>query len=202
MPAAVLAATRRAGRDLGPPALAQATCLGPTERRGLLRALEPKSCQRIMRFTVSEAPGLAHEGVGTGNTVLDRLHRRCIREADMLAVARNAAAEMDVRQHGDAGLVEEPLPKSFRIGAARALAGFGNVRPRVERASRRLARETRHPIQKLDDQVAPLEKRMPHRLRRILGPSDRLDGRPLTDLRGAGFGVDDPQPRLLRDLGL
>src|SRR5258708_11852279 len=55
MPAAVLAATRRAGRDLGPPALSQATCLGPTKRRGLLRALEPKSCQRITRFTVLEA---------------------------------------------------------------------------------------------------------------------------------------------------
>src|SRR6266542_6752030 len=50
------AATRRAGRDLGSPALSQATCLGPAQRRGLLRALEPKSCQRITRFTVSEAP--------------------------------------------------------------------------------------------------------------------------------------------------
>src|SRR5438876_791334 len=50
------AATRRAGRDLGPIALAQATCLGPTKRRGLLRALKPKSCQRITRFTMSEAP--------------------------------------------------------------------------------------------------------------------------------------------------
>src|SRR6266540_5735869 len=55
MPAAVLAATRRAGRDLGPPALSQATCLGPAKRRGLLRALEPKSCQRITRFTALEA---------------------------------------------------------------------------------------------------------------------------------------------------
>src|SRR5213592_4279361 len=50
------AATRRAGRDLGPSALSQATCLGPTKRRGLLRALEPKSCQRSTRFTVLEAP--------------------------------------------------------------------------------------------------------------------------------------------------
>src|SRR5258708_21035482 len=56
MPAAVLAATRRAGRDLGAPALSQATGLGPTKRRGLLRALEPKSCQRITRLTMLEAP--------------------------------------------------------------------------------------------------------------------------------------------------
>src|SRR5438132_3173902 len=55
MPAAVLAATRRAGSDLGPTALSQAACLGPTKRRGLLRALEPKSCQRITRFMALEA---------------------------------------------------------------------------------------------------------------------------------------------------
>src|SRR5207249_6885144 len=87
---------------------------------------------------------LAHESVDAGNAILDRLYGRRVREADMLAIARNAAAEMDIRQHGDAGVVEEPLAEFFRVGAARALAGLGYVRPRVKRTSRRLARETRH----------------------------------------------------------
>src|SRR5205814_4244555 len=135
---------------------------------------------------------LAYESVDAGNAVLDRLHGRRVGKADMLAVARNAAAEMDVRQHGDTGLVEEPLAEFLRVGAARALARLGNVRPRIKCASRSLARETGHPAQQVDDQVASLEKRMPHRFRGVLGPCDRLHRGPLADLRSARFGVGDP----------
>src|SRR5881409_3886043 len=89
MPAAVLAATRRAGRDLGRPALSQATCLGPAKRRGLLRALEPKSCQRIARFMVLGAPRarclfirLRRSGLLRGPPARPRSDRRDIQRRD------------------------------------------------------------------------------------------------------------------------
>src|SRR5437870_2232779 len=70
------AATRRAGHDLGPPALAQATCLGPTKRRGLLRALEPKSCQRISCFTMLEALFAGFTGADVASADASRLRAR------------------------------------------------------------------------------------------------------------------------------
>src|SRR5438067_2817196 len=63
---------------------------------------------------------------------LDCLLRRGIGKAHMLALARNAAAEMDVGQHGNTGVGEQPLAEFLGVGGADAAAGFGDVRPDVE----------------------------------------------------------------------
>ncbi len=104
----------------------------------------------------------------------------------------NAAPEVDVGQHRDAGLGQEPLAKRFGIGAAGDPARLGDVRPRVERAAGRLARDPGHGIEQTDDEIATLEEALAHRFGGVLRARDRLDGGPLRDLRRAGVGVRDP----------
>src|SRR5690348_8153694 len=106
----------------------------------------------------------------------------------MLPVASDAPAEMDIGKHGHTGFVEETFAEFLRIGAAGALAGFGDVRPGIERAAGRLAVDARNLVEQPDDQITPLEKRLAHRLRGILRAGDRLDRRPLADLRSARLG--------------
>src|SRR4051812_33322410 len=49
---------------------------------------------------------------------LDRLVGRRIREADVLALAGHARAEMDIGEHGNARLVQQPLPELLGVGGA------------------------------------------------------------------------------------
>ena len=49
---------------------------------------------------------------------LDRLVRRRVREADVLAVAGHAPAEVDVGEHRHARLVQQALAERLGIGAA------------------------------------------------------------------------------------
>src|SRR5712671_5824362 len=61
--------------------------------------------------------------------------------------AGRARAEVDVGEHRDPGLVEQPLPELLGIGSAGHAAGLGHVGPGVERAAGRLAESTGHLVQ-------------------------------------------------------
>src|SRR5256885_7155008 len=130
------------------------------------------------------------------DALLDRGFRGGVGEADVLALPGHARAEMDVGEHGDPGLVEQALPELLRIRGADHAAGLGHVRPGVESAARRLAGSPGHLVQEPHDQVAPHEERVAHLLGGVLGPVDRLDRRPLADMRGAGIGVRHPAHEL------
>src|SRR6266567_1316745 len=107
-------------------------------------------------FALSAA--LAHERVDARNAFGDRLGRRSVGEADVLTVARHAAAEMDVGQHRHASLVEQPLAELLGVRATRALAGLGHIGPRVKSAAGCLALDPRYLVEQADDQIAALEK--------------------------------------------
>src|SRR5690242_16599797 len=100
----------------------------------------------------SLSAALAHESVDAGDTLLDRLRRSRIGKADVLAVARDPAPEVNVGEHRDAGLVEQPPAKFFGIAAAGALACPGDIGPRVDRKSTRLALDAGNLIEQAHDQ--------------------------------------------------
>ncbi len=110
----------------------------------------------------------------------------------MLPFVGHPAPEVDVGEHGDAGLVQQPFPEILGIGAAGQPAGLRHVGPRVERAARRSAGNARNRVQQRDDQIAPLVKAPAHRRRCILRTVDRFDRRPLADLRRARVRVGHP----------
>src|SRR5882762_6216246 len=109
----------------------------------------------------------------------------------MLPFAWHAATEVDISEHRYPGLREQALAELFGIRGTDHAAGLGNVRPDVEGAARNLTLHARHLVQEPHDQVAPLEEAIAHGARGVLRPVDRLRGRPLADLRGAGVGVRD-----------
>src|SRR5204862_2061354 len=115
------------------------------------------------------------------DALLDRGFRGGVGEADVLAFAGHARAEVDVGEHRDPGLVQEALPELLRIRNAHHAAGLGHVGPGVEGAARRLAGDARGLVQQAYDQVAPHEERVAHLLRIVLRTVDRLDRRPLAD---------------------
>src|SRR6185295_5911124 len=98
----------------------------------------------------------------------DRRGRRRIREADVLSLAGDAAAEVDVGQHGDPRLGQQPLAQRLRVRAAGDTARLGDVRPRVESAAGIAANDARHLVQQSDDQVAALEEACAHRIGGVL----------------------------------
>src|SRR5579862_395718 len=90
--------------------------------------------------TSGHLPGVPPDEIGHArNALLDRLLRSGVREAHVLAFARNARAEMDVGEHRDARLVQQALAELLRIGRAGHAAGLGDVRPGIERAAGKLA---------------------------------------------------------------
>src|SRR5258706_9065836 len=101
---------------------------------------------------------LADELRHARDALLDRGFRGGVGEADVLAFAGHARAEVDVGEHRDPGLVEQPLPELLGIGSAGHAAGLGHVGPGVERAAGRLAESPGHLVQEPHDQVAPFEK--------------------------------------------
>src|SRR5689334_13316706 len=148
---------------------------------------------------------LANEVVEPRNAVLDGRVRCGIREADVLSVSRHAPAKVNVGENGYARLVQQTLAERLRIGGSDALARLRHVRPRVERATRALARDAGHVVQEANNQVAAREKMRVHVVDCILWSVDRLDGGPLRNLRRARFGVRDParehrRERAVRDV--
>src|SRR5258705_2182551 len=88
------------------------------------------------------------------NALLDRFVRGGVAEADVLAFVRDARAEVDIRQYGNAGFLQKPLAKLLRVRRADQLAGFGDVWPRVEGAAGILANHSRHLAEQANDQIA------------------------------------------------
>src|SRR5207247_1842083 len=89
------------------------------------------------------------------HTLFDCLRGRGVREAHVLAFAGDARAEVDVGEQRHAGLVEQALPELLRVLGSDHAAGFGDVRPDVERATRYLALHAGNLVQQADDQIAP-----------------------------------------------
>src|SRR5881397_3859551 len=102
-----------------------------------------------------------------------------------MAVAGHAPTEMCIGEHCDTRFVEQTPPKLLRIRASGDAAGFRDVRPRIECATRRTARDAGHIVQQSHDEVAPLQKRLTHRFRGILWSRYRLERGPLAYLRSA-----------------
>src|SRR5258706_14535848 len=88
-----------------------------------------------------------------GDALLDRLLRRGIREAHVLALAGHARAEMDVGEHRHPGLEQQTLPELLRIRGADAPARLGDVRPDVEGAVGHLAFHARYFIEQFCYQI-------------------------------------------------
>ena len=63
-----------------------------------------------------------------------------VREADVLAIGLNARPEVRVGQHRNAGIVQQPPAQFFRVFRTDDAACFGDIGPRIERASRRRTR--------------------------------------------------------------
>ena len=103
-------------------ARARAASSGPSRAERRARARAPHRgtprCRRS-RMSPQPRPPVRHEFVEPRDALLDRRIRRRVREADVLAVARHAAAEMDVGEHGDARFVQQPLAERLGVGAAR-----------------------------------------------------------------------------------
>src|SRR6185436_14472883 len=119
--------------------------------------------------------GIGADEVGHArHALLDRLLRRSVGEAHVLALARHARAEMDVGQHRDAGFRQQALPELLGVGGADAAAGLGNVRPGVESAVRYEARHSRYFIQESCNEIPSFGEALLHHLRRVLRPGHRL----------------------------
>src|SRR6185369_5132541 len=89
-------------------------------------------------LTSGHLAGVSPDEIGHArDALLDRLLRGSVGKAHVLAFARYARAEMDVGEHRHAGFVQQALAELLRILGADHAAGFGNVRPGVERAARR-----------------------------------------------------------------
>src|SRR5215467_1088848 len=136
------------------------------------------------------------------DALLDRGVGGRVREADVLAFAGNARAEVDVGEHGDVGLVEQALAKLLGVSRAYHAAGLGYVGPGVEGAARGLAEDARHLVQQPNDQVAAREEGITHLPSVVLRTVDRLHRGPLADMRGAGVGVRHPAHELRREQGI
>ena len=102
---------------------------------------------------------------------------------------RPVRAEVRPRQHGDAGLVEQPVRQGALVDA-----GPGDVRERVERPARHHARDAREPVQTLDQDLAPAHELGHHRVDRVVRAGERGDPGQLHRRRRAGDRVDE-EPR-------
>ena len=111
-------------------------------RRDCWRDSWTSSAPLLSRFphhgTVAALQVPAHERVEPCDAVANGFRRRRVGEADVLAVAGHATAEMDIGEHRDACLDQQALAERLRIGAAGDRAGFGDIGPCVERAAGRL----------------------------------------------------------------
>src|SRR5581483_2390164 len=146
------------------------------------------------------AAGIAADEVRHArDTAADGLVRRRVRETDVLSLAGDARAEMNVGEHRHAGFVEQAPAELLGVGRADHAAGLGDVRPGVEGAAGHEAGDARDPVEQPDDQVAPREERRAHLLGVVLRAQDRFDRRPLRDLRGARVGVRHPAHELGRE---
>src|SRR5690349_13003293 len=114
-----------------------------------------------------------------GDSGLDRLLRSGVGEAHVLPLARDARAEMDVREQRDARLVQQALPELFGVLRPDHAAGLGDVRPDVESPAGLLAFDAGDLVEKPDDEIAPFLEALLHGLGGVLRPVDRFDRRPL-----------------------
>src|SRR5690242_5050404 len=117
-------------------AAARAASSGPSRPSAARTRASTASRERwLSSIDTSLRTVLANECVEATDALLDRLRRRRVRETNVLPVARNAASEVNVGEHRDARLVQQPLAKRLGVGRLHAPARLGDVRPRVERAA-------------------------------------------------------------------
>src|SRR5689334_18691025 len=88
-------------------AAARASSSGPLRPSAARTRASTASRERwLSSIDTRSSAVLAHERVQAADALLDRLRRRRVRETDVLSVAGNAASEVDVGEHRDAGLVQ------------------------------------------------------------------------------------------------
>src|SRR5207248_10653129 len=100
-------------------------------------------------------------------------------------VILSESAEARARDRRDPGLVEE-----LALQLAGAVAGPGDIRKGIERAARIDAADARQGIQRRNDDLAPLRKRLDHALNRVPRAFERRDSGPLRRGIDAGMTVD------------
>src|SRR4030066_1799884 len=99
--------------------------------------------------------------------------------------------EMNVRQASNS-FVQQHSSEFFRRLCPDFLAGFGHVRPNIERSSRTQTSDTLYVVQQFYDKISPFSETLRHLFGCVLRSIQRLHNSPLSRLISAAVGVRHP----------